>query len=75
MANRKTALQHSNYHFLSKKKLNPGAYLENDNIVINTHQQHFEMSITELALQGKHNLYNSMASGIAAKCARNHAIL
>ncbi len=25
------------------------------------------MSITELALQGKHNLYNSMASGITAK--------
>ena len=25
------------------------------------------MSITELALQGKHNIYNSMASGIVAK--------
>jgi UDP-N-acetylmuramoylalanine--D-glutamate ligase len=27
----------------------------------------FEMMVNELAIQGKHNLYNSMASGIAAK--------
>src|SRR6185437_4713104 len=53
--------------FSIQKKVEPGAYLENDNIVINTHQQHFQMSITELALQGKHNIYNSMASGIIAK--------
>ncbi len=53
--------------FSINKKIEQGAYLEKDNIVINTHQQHFEMSITELALQGKHNIYNSMASGIVAK--------
>jgi UDP-N-acetylmuramoylalanine--D-glutamate ligase len=53
--------------FSIEKKIEPGAYLENDNIVINTYKQHFQMSITELALQGKHNIYNSMASGIVAK--------
>jgi UDP-N-acetylmuramoylalanine--D-glutamate ligase len=53
--------------FSIKKKVEPGAYLEKDNIVINTHQEHFQMSITELALQGKHNIYNSMASGIIAR--------
>jgi len=53
--------------FSIEKKVEPGAYLEKDNIVINTHSQHFQMSITELALQGKHNIYNSMASGIVAK--------
>jgi UDP-N-acetylmuramoylalanine--D-glutamate ligase len=53
--------------FSIQKKIEPGAYLENDNIVINIHQQHFQMSITELALQGKHNVYNSMASGMMAK--------
>lgn len=53
--------------FSIEKKVEPGAYLQNDNIVINTHQQNFTMSITELALQGKHNIYNSMASGIVAK--------
>ena len=53
--------------FSIQKKIEPGAHLEKDNIVINTHQQNFQMSITELALQGKHNIYNSMASGIVAK--------
>ncbi|WP_428328776.1 UDP-N-acetylmuramoyl-L-alanine--D-glutamate ligase [Mucilaginibacter sp.] len=53
--------------FSIEKKIEQGAYLEQDNIVINTHQQHFQMSINELALQGKHNIYNSMASGIVAK--------
>jgi len=53
--------------FSIQKKIEPGAYLDKDNIIINVHQQHFQMSITDLALQGKHNIYNSMASGIAAK--------
>jgi UDP-N-acetylmuramoylalanine--D-glutamate ligase len=53
--------------FSIEKSIEPGAYLDKDNIVINTHQQHFQMSINELALQGKHNIYNSMASGIVAK--------
>jgi len=53
--------------FSIEKKIEKGAYLEQDNIVINFHQQHFEMSIHELALQGKHNIYNTMASGIVAK--------
>ena len=53
--------------FSIEKKIEPGAYLEEDNIVINVYKQHFQMSISDLALQGKHNIYNSMASGIAAK--------
>jgi len=53
--------------FSIQKKVQPGAFLEDNQIVINTHQQHFHMSIAELALQGKHNIYNSMASGIVAK--------
>jgi len=53
--------------FSIEKSIEAGAYLEKDNIVINVHQQHFQMSITELALQGRHNIYNSMASGIVAK--------
>jgi UDP-N-acetylmuramoylalanine--D-glutamate ligase len=52
--------------FSIQKKVEPGAYLDQNNIIINVHQQHFQMSITELALQGKHNLYNSMASGNVA---------
>jgi UDP-N-acetylmuramoylalanine--D-glutamate ligase len=53
--------------FSIEKKVNPGAYLEGKDIIINTPLAHFEMSITELALQGKHNIYNSMASGILAR--------
>ncbi len=53
--------------FTIQQTLSTGAYLENDNIVININQDHFTMSIKELALQGKHNIYNSMASGIVAK--------
>jgi len=55
------------FPFSIEKKITTGADLEDDNIVINIPQEHFEMSITELALQGKHNIYNSMASGIVAK--------
>lgn len=55
------------YPFSIKKKLLEGAWLENNHINILTHQHTFSMLIHELALQGKHNLYNSMAAGIAAR--------
>ncbi|PAW93510.1 UDP-N-acetylmuramoyl-L-alanine--D-glutamate ligase [Mucilaginibacter sp. MD40] len=53
--------------FSIEQKMEPGAYLDADNLIINVNKQHFQMSINELALQGKHNIYNSMASGIVAK--------
>ncbi|MGX5687998.1 UDP-N-acetylmuramoyl-L-alanine--D-glutamate ligase [Arcticibacter tournemirensis] len=56
------------YPFSIQKELDRGAYLSNNEIIINLGtDQLFNMSITELALQGKHNIYNSMASGIVAK--------
>src|SRR5260221_2522876 len=55
------------FPFSIEKKIEPVAYLDKDNIVINVRKENFQMSITELALQGKHNIYNSMASGIVAK--------
>jgi UDP-N-acetylmuramoylalanine--D-glutamate ligase len=58
------------YPFSIEKTIENGAYLENNTIHINLHQtnqQPLIMSLTELALQGKHNIYNSMASGIVAK--------
>lgn len=42
------------------------AGIKNDQLIINLHQNQFSMSILELALQGKHNTYNSMAAGIAS---------
>lgn len=44
-----------------------GAYTEKDKLIINTNREQLTMTIHELALQGKHNCYNSMAGGIAAK--------
>lgn len=43
------------------------AWLENEDLIIDNNKNRFTMSIYELALQGKHNIYNSMAAGIAAK--------
>jgi UDP-N-acetylmuramoylalanine--D-glutamate ligase len=44
-----------------------GAFIQNDHIQFNIHPDPFNMSIFDLALQGKHNQYNSMAAGIAAR--------
>lgn len=44
-----------------------GGYINKEKLIINTNNKLFKMKITELALQGKHNLYNSMASGIAGR--------
>ncbi len=43
-----------------------GAVVVDNNIAFNVNQNTLQMSILELALQGKHNTYNSMAAGIAA---------
>jgi len=53
--------------FSIKHSVPQGAHLENDRIHITTDQTTFDMSIIELALKGKHNVYNSMAAGIAAR--------
>ncbi len=43
------------------------AYIKDNQINLNINKNPFSMSIFELALQGKHNLYNSMAAGVAAR--------
>ena len=52
--------------FSIKKETVNGAFIKKEKLYINTNKL-FNMTIQELALQGKHNLYNSMASGIAGK--------
>jgi len=65
---KKLALKPRSYPFSIRKKIEKGAYLEDQTLHINTNpQEPLTMSISELALQGKHNIYNSMASGIVAK--------
>jgi len=44
-----------------------GAYTLNEQLIINLkNQNQFTMSIQELGLSGRHNVYNSMAAGIVA---------
>ena len=54
--------------FSIKKQLPKGAYIDHEQLIVKliTNDQ-FIMSIHHLALQGKHNLYNTMASGIAGR--------
>jgi UDP-N-acetylmuramoylalanine--D-glutamate ligase len=44
-----------------------GAFVKDNHFTIQINQNQFIMKITELALQGKHNLYNSMAAGVAGR--------
>jgi len=55
------------YPFSIREKMDEGAWLEADQIIIKTNQIPFSMTLQQLALQGKHNLYNSMAAGIAGR--------
>lgn len=55
------------YPFSIYKKEGMSAWVENEQLYIQTNNQQLNMSIHDLALQGKHNLYNSMASGIASR--------
>ena len=43
-----------------------GAWIENDKIIFKNGKNIFSMTLEQLALQGKHNTYNSMAAGVAA---------
>ena len=53
-------------HQLSLSPLASGGYINTEGtIILNTNRN--IMSIDELALQGKHNVYNSMAAGIASR--------
>jgi UDP-N-acetylmuramoylalanine--D-glutamate ligase len=53
--------------FSIKENQIKGAYLSKDELEININQESFSMNIQQLALQGKHNIYNSMAAAISAR--------
>jgi UDP-N-acetylmuramoylalanine--D-glutamate ligase len=56
------------YPFSIKQELiGDGAFLRNNKIEFNIHTNNYNMTLEELALQGKHNVYNSMAAGIGSK--------
>ncbi|MBP5559363.1 MAG: UDP-N-acetylmuramoyl-L-alanine--D-glutamate ligase [Bacteroidales bacterium] len=53
--------------FSQEKKVEQGAYLDGSRIVVRYEQSESEIYLRELALGGRHNIYNSMAAAIAAK--------
>lgn len=53
--------------FSLEKELKEGAYLKNDKIILNLTNETLEMTTDALALEGKHNVKNSMAAMTAAK--------
>ncbi len=56
------------YPFAETKSEGLGAYTEEHKLIF-TEPTPFNMELEELALTGKHNLYNSMAAGISANVA------
>jgi UDP-N-acetylmuramoylalanine--D-glutamate ligase len=61
------ALKARRWPFSIERTLTHGAWVQDRHIHINIDQTTFNMSILELALKGRHNVYNSMAAGIAAR--------
>ncbi len=66
LKNRKIAAQ--KYPFsIHESEIKKGAFLENNELKIIINKTELTMTLEQLALQGKHNIYNSMAAGVAAK--------
>jgi UDP-N-acetylmuramoylalanine--D-glutamate ligase len=53
--------------FTQKSEVAQGAFVKEDKMVVRYKDQECDMYLQELALGGKHNVYNSMAAALAAK--------
>ena len=53
--------------FTQKGEVEQGAFVKDDKMVVKYKEQECDMFLQELALGGRHNIYNSMAAAIAAK--------
>ena len=53
--------------FSQEKEVAQGAFLRGDRIVVRYEQDESEIFLQDLALGGRHNIYNSMAAALAAK--------
>ena len=63
----KIILQAKMLPFTQKTEVQQGAFIKEDKIVVRYEESESEIYIKELALGGKHNIYNSMAAALAAK--------
>jgi UDP-N-acetylmuramoylalanine--D-glutamate ligase len=55
------------YPFSIREPVEEGAWLNGKELIVTINNTQLSMTIEELALQGKHNTYNSMAAGIASR--------
>ncbi len=62
----KRNIQSTMYPFSIERTEKTKAFIEKDELIIRTLKSLFTMPTTDLALQGMHNTYNSMAAGLAA---------
>ena len=53
--------------FSQKEEVAQGAFVKEDRMIVRYKEDECDMYLQELALGGKHNVYNSMAAAIAAK--------
>ncbi len=53
--------------FSQEKEVTQGAFLKNDKMVLRYEKEETDIFLQELALSGRHNIYNSMAAALAAK--------
>ena len=63
----KIVIKAKQFPFTQKTEVEQGAFVKNDSIIVRYKEQECDMFIQELALGGKHNIYNSMAAALAAK--------
>lgn len=62
----KRKIQSTLYPFAIERTEKTKAFIEKDELIITTLKTLFTMPTSDLALQGMHNAYNSMAAGLAA---------
>ena len=55
--------------FTQEKEVPQGAFLRDDRIIVRYEKEETDIFLQDLALGGKHNIYNSMAAALAAKAA------
>ena len=65
----KIVLKAKSLPFSQEKELAQGAFLRDDQIVVRYGEDESSIYLKELALGGRHNVYNSMAAALAAKAA------
>jgi len=53
--------------FTQKTEVEQGAFVKDDRMIVRYKEDECDMFLQELALGGRHNVYNSMAAAIAAK--------